>query len=65
MLRMCVGMHSRFIENHPIWILEDGPLNPEVVLSHSWWLLHKYRASLANSILGLIIEVLKGGISSS
>jgi hypothetical protein len=19
-------LHSRFIENHPIWILEDGPL---------------------------------------
>jgi hypothetical protein len=33
MLRMCVYMHSRFIENHPIWILEDGPLISEVVLS--------------------------------
>jgi hypothetical protein len=27
-------MHSRFIENHPIWILEDRPLILEVVLSH-------------------------------
>jgi hypothetical protein len=37
MLRMCVYMYSRFIENHPIRILEDGPLISEVVLSH---LLH-------------------------
>jgi hypothetical protein len=35
MLRMCVYMHSHFIENHPIWIREDGPLIFEVVLSHS------------------------------
>jgi hypothetical protein len=34
MLRMCVCMHSRFIENHPIWILKYGPLIFEVVLSH-------------------------------
>jgi hypothetical protein len=33
MLRMCVYMHSRFTENHSIWILEDGPLISEVVLS--------------------------------
>jgi hypothetical protein len=26
--------HSRFIENHPIWILEDRPHISEVVLSH-------------------------------
>jgi hypothetical protein len=26
-------LHSRIIENHPIWILEDGPLVSEVVLS--------------------------------
>jgi hypothetical protein len=25
MLRMCVYMHSRFVESHPIRILEDGP----------------------------------------
>jgi hypothetical protein len=31
-------------------------------LIFSWWLLHKYRASLADAILGLIIEVTKGGI---
>jgi hypothetical protein len=36
MLRMCVYMHSRFVENHPIRILEDGPLISEVVLSQ--WL---------------------------
>jgi hypothetical protein len=33
-LRMCVYMHSHFVENHPIWILEDGPLISEGVLSH-------------------------------
>jgi hypothetical protein len=33
MLRMCVYMHSRFIENHLIRILEDGPLISEGVLS--------------------------------
>jgi hypothetical protein len=33
MLRMSVYMHSRFVENHPIRILEDGPLISEVVLS--------------------------------
>jgi hypothetical protein len=27
--------HSRFLENHPIWILEDGPLISGVILSHS------------------------------
>jgi hypothetical protein len=26
-------MHSRFIENHPIWIFEDWPLISEVILS--------------------------------
>jgi hypothetical protein len=35
MLRMCVYMHSCFIENHPIRILEDGPLISEVALSQN------------------------------
>jgi hypothetical protein len=35
MFRVCVCMHSRFIENHPICILEDGPLISEVVLSQA------------------------------
>jgi hypothetical protein len=35
MLRTCVYMHSHFIENHPIRILEDGPLIFEVVRSQS------------------------------
>jgi hypothetical protein len=30
---MCVYMHSHFVENHSIRILEDGPLISEVVLS--------------------------------
>jgi hypothetical protein len=33
MLRMCVYMHPRFVENHPIRILEDRPLISEGVLS--------------------------------
>jgi hypothetical protein len=33
MLRMGVYMHSRFVENHPIRILEDRPFISEVVLS--------------------------------
>jgi hypothetical protein len=35
MFHMCVYMHSRFVENHPIQILEDGPLISEVVLSQN------------------------------
>jgi hypothetical protein len=27
-------LHSCFIENHPVWILEDGPLISGVVLSY-------------------------------
>jgi hypothetical protein len=26
-------LHSCFVKNHPVWILEDGPFNSEVVLS--------------------------------
>jgi hypothetical protein len=40
---MCL-LHSRFIENHVIWILEDGPLIYEVLLSHpspTWLNTHK------------------------
>jgi hypothetical protein len=33
MLHMCVYMHSRFVENHLIRILEDGLLIFEVVLT--------------------------------
>jgi hypothetical protein len=34
-LYMCL-LHSRFVKNHPIWILEDGPLISEMILSYSW-----------------------------
>jgi hypothetical protein len=34
MLRMCVYMHSYFVENHLIRIMKDGPLISETVLSH-------------------------------
>jgi hypothetical protein len=33
MIRMCVYMHSSFVKNHSIRILEDGPLISDVVLS--------------------------------
>jgi hypothetical protein len=33
-LYVCL-MYSRFIKNHLIWILEDGPLISEVVLSQN------------------------------
>jgi hypothetical protein len=41
-LYLCL-LHSRFIKNHPTWILEDGPLISEVVLSqlvmaHKIWI---------------------------
>jgi hypothetical protein len=40
---MCVYMHSRFVENHPIRILEDEPLISEGVLSQSCNHLQPYR----------------------
>jgi hypothetical protein len=33
MLGMCVCMYSRFVEDHSIQILKDGPIISEVVLS--------------------------------
>jgi hypothetical protein len=41
MLRMCVYMHYRFVKNHPIRILEDGPLISEGFMSH-----HRFSLSL-------------------
>jgi hypothetical protein len=32
-LYVCL-LYSRFIENHPIWILEDGSLNSETEVAH-------------------------------
>jgi hypothetical protein len=32
-------------------------------LTFSWWSFHKYGISLDDGILGLIIEVMKGGFS--
>jgi hypothetical protein len=34
-------------------------------LAFSWWSLRMYGALLVDGILGLIIEVMKGGISSN
>jgi hypothetical protein len=33
-LYVCL-LHSRFVEHHPMWILEDGPLISEAVLSQN------------------------------
>jgi hypothetical protein len=49
MLRMCVYMHSRFVENHPIRILEDGPLISEGVLSHTASSVGWFRSSVGRS----------------
>jgi hypothetical protein len=32
MIRMCVCIHSRFIGNHLVWILEEGQFISNVVL---------------------------------
>jgi hypothetical protein len=42
MLSMCVCMHSRFVKNHLIRILEDGPLISEVVLSQDDLSFYRY-----------------------
>jgi hypothetical protein len=34
-------------------------------LTFSWWSFRKYGISLDDGILGLIVEVMKGGISSN
>jgi hypothetical protein len=44
MFCMCVYMHSRFVENHPIRILKDEPLISEVVLSHRGPEMVKHRS---------------------
>jgi hypothetical protein len=43
-LYVCL-LHSHFIEDHPIWILEDGPLISEVVLSHQGLHHHDYHGT--------------------
>jgi hypothetical protein len=35
------------------------------IIEFLWWSLRKYGALLADGIIGLIIEVTKGGISSN
>jgi hypothetical protein len=37
-------LHSRFVENHPIGILKDGPLISEVVLSQLVMLSHAVKS---------------------
>jgi hypothetical protein len=52
MLHMCVYMHSRFVENHPIWILEDG-------LLFLRWFCHKHKTRDYDRLQGFTDEVLK------
>jgi hypothetical protein len=56
MLRMCVCMHSRFVKNHPIWILECGLLISEVVLSQGHPLLVRCRVSNLSPGPHLIVD---------
>jgi hypothetical protein len=51
MLHMCVCMHSRFVENHPIWVLEDGLIISEVVLSHTGPLLRCISKAASKELL--------------
>jgi hypothetical protein len=44
-------LHSRFIENHLIWILEDGPIVFEVVLSQ-WTRLLQTKEEVEGHCLG-------------
>jgi hypothetical protein len=59
MLRMCVYMHSRFIKNHRIWILEDGPLISKMVLSHPW--RATTRRAAPSSRIFLVVRCLMSG----
>jgi hypothetical protein len=52
-------LHSRFVENHPIWILENGPLISEMVLSHKSKIeiLHSTRVNQTSHIINLRKEL--------
>jgi hypothetical protein len=39
-------LYSRFIENHPVWILEDEPHISELVLSHYFMDMKYYEIRL-------------------
>jgi hypothetical protein len=50
---MCVYMYSRFVENHPIWILEDGPLISEggsVTNTHTHTYIYIYIGKLVSGL---------------
>jgi hypothetical protein len=57
MFHMCVCMHSCFVENHPIWILEDGPLIFEVVLSHAPTSFQRCMIVIFSDLIEKIMEV--------
>jgi hypothetical protein len=54
---MCVYMHSRFVENHPIRILEDGPLISEGVLSHWRFINYVLATAIRHKIINLIVLI--------
>jgi hypothetical protein len=62
--QMVIFSHIEYILYNHFAIFHCG-LGFWKFLIFSWWSLHKYGASLADDILGLIIEVVKGGISSN
>jgi hypothetical protein len=44
-------LHSRFVDNHLIWIQEDGPLISEVVLSQETYFATETELWLLNCTL--------------
>jgi hypothetical protein len=60
MLRMCVYMHFRFIENHLIQIMEDGSPIFEVVLSHLLLMLLNGLMLSKNGVLDQLTILIMG-----
>jgi hypothetical protein len=60
MLCMCVYMHFRFIENHPIQIMEDGSPIFEVVLSHLLLMLLNGLMLSKNGVLDQLTILIMG-----
>jgi hypothetical protein len=54
-------LHSRFVEDYPIWILKDGPLISEVVLSHMSSLSINFGIS---GFEGIVFEVVASLVTS-
>jgi hypothetical protein len=57
MFHMCVCIHSRLVENHPIWIIEDGPLIFEMDLSHAPASFQRCMIAIFSDLIEKIMEV--------